>query len=466
MTVNLDIQGSETFISGDYPLKVLQELTSYEVKGAEHVQSFKRGFWNGRKNLFSKRKKLFPSGLVPIVVEEFEKLGLEVKIKDSRRSPGPLCIEPNDFKIKGVAFNYPYDFQLEAAKILCKKVRGVLNGATNCGKTIIACLMIKMLKVKTLFIVPNLELLYQTKKVFEDKLEVPIGIIGEGHWDVKDITVATMATLYSRVKEPECEKLLAETQLLIADECHHASSDSYYMVIKKCNAYYRYGFSGTPLKRSDGKDLMLLGATGPILYSIRNKELIERGISVQPYLKLLTIDKPVLPKSMNWRDTYEMGIINNHHRNKELVDFALNSVKEDNNVLILIREIKHGKNISALIPNTVCHRYIHGQDSTECRKQTLKDYREGKINILISSVILDEGIDLPNIDVLILAGGGKSAIKIPQRIGRGLRLGGKDKLIVVDTIDLTHHYLADHSYNRVQIYKEEDCFDIEIREAA
>jgi superfamily II DNA or RNA helicase len=76
--------------------------------------------------------------------------------------------------------------------------------------------------------------------------------------------------------------------------------------------------------------------------------------------------------------------------------------------------------------------------------------------------ILDEGVDVPNIDVLILAGGGKSSINTLQRVGRGLRKGGNiDKLYVVDTLDFQQYHLLKHSLQRLDDYKNEDCFVIE-----
>ena len=108
------------------------------------------------------------------------------------------------------------------------------------------------------------------------------------------------------------------------------------------------------------------------------------------------------------------------------------------------------------------HQFICGEESTEVREKALVDFREGKIKVLIATSILDEGVDIPNIDVLVLAGGGKSSIATLQRVGRGLRKGGTvDRLYIVDTIDFQQHHLLKHSMQRLEDYKAEECFEIE-----
>ena len=83
--------------------------------------------------------------------------------------------------------------------------------------------------------------------------------------------------------------------------------------------------------------------------------------------------------------------------------------------------------------------------------------------VYIATPIFDEGIDVPAIDVVVLAGAGKSHIKLLQRIGRGLRKkeGEDNTLVIHDFIDDTNKYLFKHSKARVAVYKDEK-FDKEL----
>ncbi len=82
--------------------------------------------------------------------------------------------------------------------------------------------------------------------------------------------------------------------------------------------------------------------------------------------------------------------------------------------------------------------------------------KSGVLDGIIASTIFDEGIDLPNIQTVILAGGGKSEIKNLQRLGRGLRkTTGKVSLKLVDFIDTGSKTLKKHSEIRKGIWEEQ-----------
>jgi superfamily II DNA or RNA helicase len=130
--------------------------------------------------------------------------------------------------------------------------------------------------------------------------------------------------------------------------------------------------------------------------------------------------------------------------------------------LILVEQINHGKMIDdALWTQTggefIPHAFIHGDEDTDVRENTLKDFADKTLGVLIASTILDEGVDVPAIDALICAGSRKSRIKTLQRLGRGLR--GR-KLVVVEFANYTHDFLLRHSLERLEDYQKEDCFNI------
>ena len=88
--------------------------------------------------------------------------------------------------------------------------------------------------------------------------------------------------------------------------------------------------------------------------------------------------------------------------------------------------------------------------------KTVEDFRSGKYQVLIASPVLDEGIDLPEIEALVILSGGKSLIKIIQRLGRALRpKPGENEVFVVDFYDKHHPWLTSHSKKRYGEYTEE-----------
>lgn len=104
--------------------------------------------------------------------------------------------------------------------------------------------------------------------------------------------------------------------------------------------------------------------------------------------------------------------------------------------------------------------YISGQDPTARRRRIVQLYRDGKIDVLIASTILDEGFDAPATRFLVLAGGGKAEHRQAQRIGRGMRSSeAKDGLVVVDFLD-RGKYLGAHARQREKAYRRERAYTV------
>ena len=471
MNATITIEGAQARLSGKFPLAPVVDATSYFKIGYQFMPRFRQGVWDGRIKLFSSMKKTFPAGLTFAVKEALEEAGVRVSLDDRRACPAL----PPRFKeattLHGVSFDYPYDFQLDAMEKMILGQRGIAAVATGGGKTEISCLITACLRLPTLFLVPGKELLYQIRARFAKRLGLPereIGVIGDGKWQSGQwITVATVASLYQRLskKKDVAWDLLCGTDLLFIDECHRAGSNSYYDVVGSCDAFFRFGLSGTPLKRTDGADLRLIAATGPVLFEMRNKELIARGVSSEVEVQMLPIRTPDIPKGTPYPDAYKAGIVTNVYRNRAASLLADKFVREGKSVVILVKEIAHGWALDKRLwtfkqKSFLTHQFINGEMDTEVRQRALQDFASGTLKVLIATSILDEGVDLPNIEVLIMCGSGKSSIKTLQRVGRGIRLGGTGKLVVVDFIDYHNKYLLEHSLQRFRDYRDEQCFEI------
>jgi superfamily II DNA or RNA helicase len=464
------VTGADARIDGSFPVDVVVNATSYFSPGYKFTQKYRSGLWDGRIKLFSKIKRTFPAGLANLVLEELRKHKVQVQLDDRRYCPNFTVHFPET--LPGASFAHPFDFQPVCAFEMARRQRGIIGVATNGGKSTIAALFIAATKIPTLFMVPNRTLLYQTQKVLAQRLSLKleeVGLIGDGHWEPKQwVTVSTADTLYARLTTPICIDFLKSIQLLIVDECHHQGADSWYMVSRACPAFYRFGLSGTPLKRSDGADLRLIGVTGPVIFEVKNKELVERKISVQPIIHFLKITKPLLPNKMPYREVHKLGIVENPYRNNEICKAVADFVEQGLSALIVVDEIKHGEILDKRLWTFkqklfIPHQFINGQEEMEIRHKALDDFRRGDLKVLIATSILNEGLDMPNIDVLALAAGGKSLINLLQRIGRGLRRGGNsDQLHVIDTADFQHKYLLKHSLQRMQEYRDQDCFEIKV----
>ena len=317
---------------------------------------------------------------------------------------------------------------------------------------------------KTLVVVPNRSLLMQTKKRLESRLGYEVGSIGFGKWNENYVTVAIPDTLGAAKFNNERHALMQNCEVLVLDECHHSPSQKWSEVIGKCKAWYRFGFSGTPLDRGDGSDLKLQGQTGSVIVDISSSLLVAQGKLAKPTVEMVDVKKPQLPKGLEYADVYALGIVRNEHFHKLLVQRVKDFWTEGKHVLVLVTRIDHGDTLSAMLAdngNPVPHLFVHGKTLPEDLTFAMTEFQAGRIPVLIASPIFGEGTDLPNIDVLVIADGGKSVIKTVQKAGRAMRpkKGKPNECRVVDFTHYTHPKLLEHSIARVSTYRREE-FDV------
>jgi len=477
------VRGHRAFMAGRYPLKVVRDATSYYVEGFMFSPAYRRRIWDGKKHFFDVKTSSLPAGLATTVeaaLREYDPTGV-VRLVDETLAQMPITGN-HGFDLHGIQFGVgAFDYQLAAANSLVRGRRGVLKIATNGGKTEISIAVTKHLALPTLFLVDGISLLTQTRKRYAKRLgiqEDEIGLIGDSKFSIGPwITIATPDSLGPRMALPEVQEALGRWQVVWFDECHHVAAETFYDVASAIPAYYRFGLSGTPLDRADGADLRLLACTGPVLYEVPNKLLIERGISVQPFVEMIKVHSPILPaKGVTWSQVEAAGVVGNPYINEAAAAKAIEHGSAGKQVLILVEKKKQAKLIMELLAgkaesttdwlaNRKKHKlkveFLSGPDSGEAREQALDRFRAGATRIIVATTILDEGVDVPNIDVLILAAGGKGKIRLLQRVGRGLRVGvGKNKLLIIDFANFCHPWLLQHSLARLRTYKAEECFMI------
>ena len=243
------------------------------------------------------------------------------------------------------------------------------------------------------------------------------------------------------------------------DECHHIAATvqkgNTFVKLSELlpNAYMRWGLTATPFLKDKYSNLLLEGASGSVLYSKSSTELIEEGYLTPPNIKMITTAKDDdIPDS--WPDCYTMGVVYNKDRNLRIVEEACNAKAP---VLILVQQVRHGKNLIKIFEEqNINVTMLSGEDDSTFRGTMMDRMRKGELDILIATTIFDEGVDIPSIKTLILAGAGKSLIKGIQRLGRGLRKAeGKLELSVIDFYDYITNKLRLHSHMRQSLYEEQ-----------
>lgn len=447
--------------------KLVDDALAIEQKGSHFNPVVQSGLWDGRRHLFYADNGTFAKGLSKRVKKLCREAGYVVLVtKDERTLEPPAKLERLTVDmLHGEPAIALRDYQMDAIENALKAGSGLLWIATNGGKTEIASAIIMVLKEKrALFLVGTRNLLSQARERLARRLgtiEEHIGVIGDGKFDPKHVTVATVQSL-TTTKHPEKKKLLAKylktIQLLFGDEVHHAKARTWLRLINRIPAQWRFGLSGTPYG-GDDNGLIVEGCFGPVVARVTNDTLIQRGHSARPTIKMIEVSEPKLEVGLDWRGVYEHGIVRNVTRNNKIAQQAARFAKAGKPCLIMVRELLQGDQLSTMLRSrNVKHAFVHGKMPTSAVDHEKARFEEGKTQVLIASPIFDEGVDVPAIKALIIGDGGQSIRKILQQIGRGLREkkdGSANEVDIVDFADTTHHWLAKHSQERLGIYEAE-----------
>lgn len=432
-------------------LQYVRKNLSVMAPGYRYTKMFKLRKWDGKVNVV-KTNGRFPTGLVPVVADCLE----SPTIIDERKISTPILYPPT-VKLR----DYQHDACLKFLSNSYKGTwwpRGVIQVATGGGKTEMAIGLIEIVARPTLFLVHLKSLLRQTQERIQ-KYGLDCGIVGDGEKEIKYCTVATVQTLWNMMKNGEAG-WLEDIEMVIFDEAHliAAKTDkgNIFNSVSEAlpRAYIRVGLTATPFQKDEYSNLLLAGATGQVVYTKTNRELIDEGWLSEAVVHLyeMPVDKKV-PNS--WPEAYEYGVVLNNKRNKDIRTLI---EKYPSPVLVMTQRIEHGEALSGPGVPFLC-----GDDDTETRAKVVEELRNGVVDALVVSTIFDEGIDIPEIRTVILAGGGKSVVKGLQRLGRGLRKT-KDKSLVhvVDFTDKSTRWLKSHSRTRKKLWKEQG-FEIRTR---
>ena len=323
---------------------------------------------------------------------------------------------------------------------------------TGGGKTIIFASYALQHNFKTLIVAHRTELIYQTKSAFETlDPACSVGIVmGKKNETDSQITIASIQKLARRER---LRQLPTDYDLIIVDEAHHATADSYLRL------FYRYGLidlyacgmeNGKGIQTYWEPNRTLLGVSATpertdkesldtvfdeVVYRISIADLIPDYLSD---FRCITRDAGIDISHVS----STAGDLNQEQLGKAIEDGGLldglpdvvnESLNDRQHILIFLPTVAASVEATQILSDagikTSC---VLGITSAEERKQTLSDFQDGKIRVLVNCLVLTEGFDCPCIDALIVARPTKSGLLIQQMVGRGLRKapGKKDCLIV------------------------------------
>jgi superfamily II DNA or RNA helicase len=405
-------------------------LTFSEGRFARRKDEDKARYYTKQISLFDGFRGSFPTGLLPLVRREAAVVGHPIEIANKRERP---CERDPSADLAWLR-----DYQLAAVDAVCKHQRGLIKASTGSGKGEVIIGLTKALPCQWLFLVHRTSLVEQQAERYEARTGLRAGRIGEGQWSIPEgcqFVCASFQSLYAGLRR-ECERtkeLLEWAQGIAVDECHCVAADTLYAIAMAThNAFWRCGFSGTPLARGDKRSMFAIGALGRIIHEVKTEFLVEKGVLAKPKIRLVAVEQT--PKSKTWQGVYHEAIVRSVKRNHVIVDMTRKAKKP---CLVFVKEIAHGKLLEREILRAgIQCGFVWGTHSTDSRRSAIRRLVSGHIEVLICSVVFQEGIDIPELESVIVASAGKSIIATLQRIGRGMRVAkNKSDFEVWDVFD-------------------------------
>jgi superfamily II DNA or RNA helicase len=396
------------------------------------------------------REQRFPTGLLNIALEALSALQTQFQLDDRRESPGETAI------LRWV--NDPWQpryYQNDMIELGLKAGRGVFEAAVGSGKSLVMAYLIKKISCNSLIVVPSRGLSGQLYRDFSEwfgsqNVELLDAAKIRKTKRPKAISIVTVQSLGSLVKSGEFAAFTKHIDALYVDEVHHAGASTYTSLLADMDhVYYRYGFSGTFL-RNDNKTLEMWSFLSNVLYQFPAFRAIQEGFltPVQVYMH----EMRGIP-NMKYQTEYD----NNYCANPELLEKVTSIVNtyDDSQMLILVnKKDKCGLVIHEFLKSMgIDNAYISGDNDKDEINNTIKDFNEKKIRVLIGSSVIGEGIDVRSTDHLIMCQGGKSEITMVQAAGRVLRLyEGKTQAFIHDFRFEGSRYMIKHADEREDIY--------------
>lgn len=364
--------------------------------------------------------------------------------------------------------------------------RALLISATGTGKTYASAFAMRELGFKrVLFLVHRGQLARQTKKSYEKVFAntVSMGLVGAGYHDYnKDYIFATVQTLNK--DEHLMEYKPDAFDCIVLDEAHHTSADTYQKVMNYFTPKLWLGMTATPDKRDDniaGRNIYEIFHY-QIAYEIRLQQAMEENLLCPfHYFGISDIamigDKQVNTKKITDRD---FNMLIGEERVKHIVEQAhyFGYSGEKVKGLVFCSRIEEAVALSEKFNQTINPETgkvfrtmaLSGKTSEEERQRAferlaMNEEEADKSNIpldyIFSVEILNEGVDIVEVNQVIMLRPTESPIVFIQQLGRGLRKAvGKEFVVVLDFIgNYSNNFMipialsGDRSYNADTIRK-------------
>ncbi len=364
--------------------------------------------------------------------------------------------------------------------------RGIVVLPTGAGKSHVALMAIESRPRSTLVVAPTLDLVRQWYDLLRTSFGGRIGLVGGGEYSLEPMTVTTYDSAFLHM-----DNIGNRFGLAVFDECHHLPGPSYAMAARLCLAPFRLGLTATP-ERADGREDVLGELIGPVVYRRDVAELTGEFLAPYDTVRIdVELGADERAQYMEARSVY-VGFLRKHgirmngpegfgkfimraarsdegrralaaYRKQRELAFAapgklarldeLLDLHRDDRTIVFTQDNHTAYRISRqfLVP------IITHQTKIRERSEILERFAAGAYRTVVTSKVLNEGVDVPDASVAIVVSGSGSVREHVQRLGRVLRYRDNKRAVLYELVSrgttesTTSERRREHSAYRVSV---------------
>lgn len=337
------------------------------------------------------------------------------------------------------------DYQRPAMEAMLEWSQGIVKAPTGSGKSRVTLEFIRWAGQRSLVIVGKTSLARQWQDAALEVYGYETGYIGEGVFDVRDLTIATWQTLWARKNEIE-DSFWKHWGCVVGDEVQHAGAWSLSELMRMFPAFYRIGVSATP--RWDESSWPIVKALfGPVIHEVTHEDVGKHLVTPSVVIVESDFEAEYVGthyekgKRIQNNFTAIMGeLVRDYDRNVKIAAIAQSEAQDGHHVLIVTRRTEHVKLLlELLVPDAGLDYEVYKLTGAQTGKQArvvAEGISTSPMGTILVSTVAEEALDIPCLDRVILAYPVKKTPLVEQEIGRVTRTApGKTEAIVYDVVD-------------------------------
>ena len=219
---------------------------------------------------------------------------------------------------------------------------------------------------------------------------------------------------------------------VIVHNCHHVPADSFRKIAFFLKARKRLGLSATP-KRIDRNESLIFFSVGRVVYQAKYTDMVKLNLASPIQYRRFYVELTPeeyeqysqfsdLPSTNPARITKMMKVAFIAEKKYEILKKLIQKLPEDK-ILVFCQYVDQAKKAYKAVREIVDGQaaLLTGSTKSELRKRYFEQFKDGKKRIIVTTTVLDEGIDVPDAETAIILSGSGTERQMIQRIGRVLR---------------------------------------------